>query len=82
MKGELKMKQALQNLANSKNGPFFICVSGILILYGIQRITETSYQFSASTKDGEIISLKPSSSTVENLIPEQIRKDMAEGGEN
>ena len=47
------MKQEVLEIFKSKDAPFLITVAGLVVLYGIKRVTETNYQFTASTKDGE-----------------------------
>ena len=74
------MRQTLQTISSSKNGAFIIGVAGIVIMYGIQRITELNYKFAATTKDGESISLTPGFSSADSTQVMN-ENDEVEGGE-
>jgi len=74
------MKQEVLEIFKSKDAPFLITVAGLVVLYGIKRVTETNYQFTASTKDGERVVLSPNGNSVKSDNQDkEIREE--EGGE-
>ena len=74
------MKQEVLEIFKSKDAPFLITVAGLVVLYGIKRVTETNYQFTASTNDGERVVLSPNGNSVKSDNQDkEIREE--EGGE-